>query len=1281
MQQVLKRKELKNSEELDRYLNEELLEWLSSPEQYLNKVSFVNEILKNYKRDPLFCSNIVKILVEFDISKDDNSNRVKSTTIEILLTLKELSWEYYVNGIYRKFLQSTPKLQKAIFNNYNPELQRSIQRSYVPELFPFESLVKVIKTCNESKGNLRWEKHNIDRITSLAFAIVKKTYFPKLDGIYIKSTIENDFANKNYVILEGGLSRDFVRGVIEFILSDTLEGNLKNDVEDMIFFLCIMTFQNLKEDDIYDLKEDYLKLIPYIFKYRLSRSNLRVRFHKKALIKPQKGQSNMYFLKKYYGEETIESESISWFLKWTKDNQELSESKIYCLIGLVNSLSDICTEKHLTEIYKILVQGFTTEFPYDIYLQISDTLDRLINRFGKLSPQNFQKLYNHLTKNLSILDENFLIARQNFYNLYTALLSNNPSYTIKNLDEIVKWFKNIPKNTPLVNHMIHLNKVLCSPLVFDSLLKSKNFDMIHKEIECLAKRSSEDNVFLLEYLMSVSKSGNAENKKNFKLMYKSISKGINSNKKWVHKNDHFYEQLLIYYGDLKEQQGESKGKSDAFVIYERTIRAFVKTIEDGNKVSLDLISSSTNDIKEVDYLFKQVNELLSTPESTISLLIHFIDIESGDKYVVDYLNSFINQKFQKSSGTSYSHIDQTSFSVFLLIIDGLKRYVNIESQIETSILFNIKQKSRFDNVNNKRIISLLKSLNDFNGFFCKFIDCAIENGDISDPFGNFEQIYKGIFGPENKSKPDKSDSELLHRHLVNSILKKYKLNTLSVEILKKVLLYHKMISQVEDREMFIDQFKSFSVAIKKIVLKFIRSMKIESLEFLNDSTMTAFHFDHEIVVPEFNNCTPNVQNLIVQRVLKYICNNIGTKRYEILDLALTSKVFFVEIQKIFKNNPMDFLFAKLSILSIYPINVESQWSLLSQGLYELSYSKLQMIKLNSQHSVIQGLSSLIIRGPADLYYHFTQPLPLLTRLRITAPKDTVSISALVNLLNHCPRLETFEITIITIEHFIEPFHNILDVLFKLNSMVMIKVFYTLNPNYDKSLQFFQVLKRIRKHHKNTNQKVAYKFTLQFPLPFAMDNVSIAMEKPNPEDPNCKMTKMYKTYSNNCHTFIVNGTHKTRNTSLINGTNFKRLRKLCLETKNSVSEFLEIKQSAEWFFFFSSPNIKIQSLHLEMTLSSEEMCHNINEIIVALHSLEHLSIHYLSRTESQLVACVNIIFLSVNQNQSIQSFVVTQQPVNVMLSKKPIENFQLIENCNSGNFVSTSLGRYIRNNKN
>ncbi|KYR03108.1 hypothetical protein DLAC_00603 [Tieghemostelium lacteum] len=1157
-----------------------------------------------------------------DYFKDPN-DPVKLIRLQCIASFTQITNSLYMNGFILKMLQSDDlNVIQALF--WHPV---DIKGNINQDLLPLDLICKTLQKVNQNRtiqGFLNIRKN----IIKLGQLVIKRSYLTK--NFYTKFNRDDfeDFQLNPNMILPKKLTLEFVRSAIQIVRSDdNMEEEALEEIESLILLLCYKTFQNLEIEDIMKLKDDYIQMLPCIFKYM--RPIERIRYHwsggrrAKIVEEATKCVNDLFYLKKYYGSDLIEKESFNIYLELIKKPVE-SDIQLHSIIGLWWCVIDSkLVYDHLDSIYEILIQ--TNHLKNSTVLKL---LTKLIGGYSGLTLNQFTTLYTFLSKEKSLLGHTTkTLNYQNISSLFVVVLSKYPEWTLKKLTFILNKI-----NISNPNAVTLINKFLCAPEFHEIFISSKDFKKFHERIMEISKMSLEHGTYLLEYLMK------HETYASLAKMSKSISSCINSNKKWMVRDDHFFQTLLVYYKKLIDLAPQAKHKKDdTFSIFEKIIRAFVKTLqEQTQEISLDIIYSYEMNEKESAYLFKQINEILKSPSTVITIFKYFIDLgEHGQNQVLDFLKKV---GFSDSFRTCFDN---------LVILDGLKSYINIDQQIKLYLqaLYSCRDINLIRNFYRsqeilKHIASILGSLTDLWEFYPtltdNFIDCYFpienENPEKMNIFAFFCQMLTTLHEKVFKSVPkDSANLIAVHEHLVKSIFTKPGIQHLKLNVITNFFGFFKPLKTIDAslQKSVIETFKQLNMSFKISVLRYIRNNQITVLEFLNEPSVTGVNCRLEpISVSQetaFNSTAPYVQNLIVKKILVYLFREFehreeASKIHNLHSYALVSKTFFMETCKLFKS--MDFYYAIFPKFAI----TKNQWSFAHLGIYKLDYFSLSPFNYQIIDDIFYNLSSLQIS--IDFYYLVNKEMVNLVELKVCF-EASLAFSSVYQLMVYCHKLERvkFDIKPESVP-FTKNLEKVITTLFQnnRNTLELLKIHYTATEETKYVEELKPIFKLLHKNEKEMhNSGKAFKLETKCICALYYD------EEDDPVDSN-STNDMLKIYAKNC-TILRLDNEDSPHPQFYQTQNFKRLHTLDMELFDDDTTHEKI-----FMDFLASPLVRIKTLIVNLQNSLElDFCQNTAPAIKNMMYLETLSLSVDVHIFESILPSLKYLFTMINEIPSMKTF--------------------------------------------
>ncbi|KYR01207.1 hypothetical protein DLAC_02325 [Tieghemostelium lacteum] len=1069
LQILIYQSEIKDSSTFSKFLDNGFKHFIDSNENLQSKIQFF-KILVNLE-DFLLLTNYLKWIEEFDFSyihvpgdiKDPNKHKIYN---RILLLLNSVdAMVLYNNGFYPKLLQSK---DPEIINTLYQSIEFKENFKLKNELFPHDLLCQAIKS------------NPIHNCIDLLLMSVNSMYFSKLkyncnfSNLSQKRVEESLQVNK-----KRNLNVELVRSTIQAVVSffpiiSPLDKSLYTSVNDrsktleklneITFILCQFTFQNLNSAEIQSLKYDYIQLLPLICAFALPLESPGMKYgytnndiYQDLNSKNKLERDYISNLIKHYGREFIEQEFTNLFPKL------LSSAKrdYQIFLGLVYHMMDSeCVKAHLNEIYQIMheIEHHTISFPGGF------VLSKLLNKYGITNTNHFRFFYEekkqcyHLPKCVE-------------FDLYVTLLALNTQYTIENMDSILEVFNNYPSN-----FLIYLNMLLVKPPFKKAFREITRFQEFHKKIQGIANKSQEHYIHLLEYIISVEPKSQYHNLiVNFSKTLNEGNKSPLSGKQYLIRDDHFYEVLLKFYTAIKPLH-----LKEANNLFNRTLKSFVKLYAykgpygRRKKLSLDIILPYIKDLKQLNNLFIQMDTYLS-PTSRVKIFKYFLDLNLVDEdYIIGYLNSMIE--------------DIDVFPITAMILDQMKSFINLEPQIQDllSQLPQFIEASSITNIKVEVVASLYLSLNDMTLTYQQYIESFIEAMKDAKQLKSenlliFDAIHKQLFDVTLQCNHCTNDHESLcvHSYFVGNVLTKYKLSDHNVEFTKLLLPYLSSVKILSPKltTLILNQFKETKSTQKENILFLIRQKQITQLYFLFDPKQTGHRSFHSPIPQQhLNQSTPYVQNLIIQNIVSFICGDPSVTPIEILELSLTSKIFFQGVAKIFNCVKIPSI---AKVKSTYSFLV-SPWSLFSVGCYHMDYSSISRFNYQHAEDIFYQLGSLNL-NTTSMIYQVNRELKNLTKLTIHLNFPNSINDTICNLLSFCHGIVSFRMYIKIRGDQLKQSDNIqlyLNALFQNNkeSLRKLKLYYPLTNALD---GVFQSIKEFEMNNPQNNFKSHNKLLIEY----------------------------------------------------------------------------------------------------------------------------------------------------------------------------------------------------------
>ncbi|KYQ88756.1 hypothetical protein DLAC_10788 [Tieghemostelium lacteum] len=1166
----------------------------------------------------------------------------------------------YRKSIYRKLLESKdPTIIMALFR------QRPLKGVFYQQN-EYSLLLSLFLDASEYAN----VTHNW-YVT--AFSFINQIYFP--DGSSVnRQEVEKNFINRGDLIRKEKFSLKTIREVIQVFLKGEkhIILNHSKNSDMLVFYLCILTFQNLTKEDILELKDEYIQLIPFIYQYSASsrlpsyamdklndsipinETNLSIarRFNSR----PRSQQPNyLHYLIQYYGIEIIEKESLNFYLSWkSKPKEQRNDITLFTFAEYMIESSFI--RYHLQELYDYFWDAINIRNNYVYFLSVWGLY---IERYGIVQPKHFNNLIEFLSNKCKIMTKNQNSQNPTIYEFHTTLLASNPEYTISNFRDIVKNYTNKP-----FNFIIYLNQLLLKPSIIHSIKTNKNSTKLYDDIKRVRSKSPEHFCYLLEFFMAYEKVSKYTN------MIPQFIGAINSNKKWLVRDENFFNSILRFYNIIKQ-----KNPKEAKQLFEITIRSFIRTLESDNKSSMvkfDIIYPYLSDIKEIKYLFKQTKELLYDSNQFIEIFKHFINLDQiGEKFIQENLDSMIDMEFKSTNK------NQNLYRI-LGILDGLSRFINLETQVTklmnryfqmvpNLIAHSIYINSKACQMTFKLLTNLLDISNGYERFVesLLFVDYTTDDTNtipftkikliFEDNLKVFDSVHQLIFNNKNNHIDiPQQDIIRIHNQLVSGIINQWNLVELSIHSINMTLMHFKPLISLDSslQDNLLKQFKSFDVISKKSILRYIKENDIRILEYLNDFTLTGFIFNHNKIEQILNNQTPHIQNLIIQKFVGYIIRDKSTKPSDILSLSLVSKLFFRSVCLTFQHCKIQL---NQGLPDKYQIS-RRKWSFMSLGCYHLNYKDLERFHYQDVEYIFYQLSSLTIHKP--MIYLVNREMSNLTHLDIEIHMNftDMTLSCILQMMNHCFKLESVKFSFIyeLNSNRISQIDAIFQKLFLNNSSTLDKLYFGYPAIYNTEL--IESIESIIDHIKN--HQTTHPTTFKYQIALTLKTESNRDTFPNLD--------RLVSLTSSCTHFILE-----------NFYNFLGQLKPNLFLKLQ-SIFIQVVQlNSDVVDFIMSPEIELESLTIfgdYQTLQKIDLFKKPN--------LKKVKCIFAAQ---QPIQYIDYIFSVVNQNQSIKSLKIfkgDRQSINIPQSTQSNYVYKSpyttdVHQLNLGEFHSIDINHFIK----
>ncbi|KYQ89861.1 hypothetical protein DLAC_09836 [Tieghemostelium lacteum] len=900
-------------------------------------------------------------------------DKQKLTLIAIQSLPKSLIYNFYKNGWFIRLFQCDD--QKGINNIIAAMIILFATSRDDKDTLLYDHSLFPLTLISEAMNNRKIEM--VPRFYTF-ITLINKNLYPKE-----KDFSEFDIESKSRIPMNVG----FVRALIDVALTDDIEKAQDLQIEFFIRFICLNTFQNLKNEDIKELREEYLSLLPYIFKYnQISKQKQNQmfsyrRYYNGHLLRYSNnlGKSNLTEYKHYFSVDFIEKEAMEYFNNWTLKITTNSTRDLLNAMGTLNSigLDSNVIKVNLKSIYGKLVKAIQVTRHQELLKQLCQTLEGLITLYkvfpSSLSNQTLDYLFN--TGTLWISSKDVIDPKkQPMFDLFTAVICTDLDTTMERFGEIFGFIVDGDYFGTRLNILAHMLFTLD-----DRFKNLENFDEYYQELISLRKKLK-TSIFFTP-LCSILIQFNQD--KTILQELVNLADNLSGHTK------ESYRVLILLFKSLDSDEKYLKLFSNA--LHMEFDRAGLLHIEKMFHVIYETITEA----REVRYLFIEISKFLNIPAYRVN---RFYSILPVIKYYYDVhqeiVEQFLNEFLSSLLVESYHTIET------IKIYNTIKRFINIDDRVWS--LVNNPVLVHYIEVFSQLVLSLV----DVIGFYRKYIE-QLPSKELMELHSSIFYSHVSYLNGTVCEYPD------IHETFLEKCLGGFKFHEQAIEGLYKFIDFFKDYKSTSTQsfesiqEKMINLFKNQSDQRKRLLLKYIKNIG-ESLEngvlkVLFDEGVTGYHFQHTEADIEFNQTSLIIQNTIIHYILSHLFKSIP-KASEILRYARVSKTFFKESQKLCKYYPIK---KKLN----YKFRYDTDKSLLKHGVYHLKYSSLSHFEGNDRIEKFYQLSSLEITN--NFQYLVNRELNNLNQLVIVKITDwkALNISAIENLLKHCYYIQSFELEI------------------------------------------------------------------------------------------------------------------------------------------------------------------------------------------------------------------------------------------------------------------------------
>ncbi|KYQ92628.1 hypothetical protein DLAC_06624 [Tieghemostelium lacteum] len=1011
----------------------------------LDHISETFKTIKITETDYLFVAT--KILPLFrDFIQFDHDNRNNSSKPEdnpyLILIIRILNSKYSISHLYEN------SLLLGIFSCRNIIILQEIlefnQMNIIPyfkdKLFSLSTLQQALMFIKENrkKETGKFQQRMINDCYELANKIVNLQFISKSVEDACKIIDQGDLESfEMTIVLKDSLSVDFVRGLIRMCVCDDLDKQQHDSTSVLVQLICLTTFPKLSKENIQLLKDDYLSLLPFIFKYN-SRST---RLNRVPVL---------YYYKIHYGTIFIGELTMQYFRKWTAKIVVSKSRQVLNAVGALKCLSiesDTVYQNH-SFICNRLVTALKVISHKELHTHISLVLSEIIGQYKQFDNQLAIECL-HVIQNECFVDkvlgetntksqspaQLLLKLNENYILLFDAICRFNPSSIS---DQLFDNYLNYLNNVPIRNN----NDFVAQMNIISTLVLARGDQFKdHKEFEQCYSNASKDGLLGPSLKMFVFYTDDLETLEN-----KNV--GIGNSSQLSFKGVLELREKII---NLSIQQKKSINETLTNDLFVRAMGRLCSQMD-----KLQLLRKCRPFLKgpmEINLLFENIGRqlfvVLAHPSGYIDLIRRLLDM--GEIFMNAFLMVVENtlKLVQQLDGGRVVY-------AYFYLLDRLKRVANLDKYISTVLLNYSKIKPKpeteliyepLQNISIRLLLSLA------NNIYQQFIDQYFESLIIQeDSLSNLLSFHHSLFQQINNSLTVLQSKEHYDEYIIKKLLKSSKPYTLASPFdysFKKEYVAFIMRNIVElSTELTTIAPKYLSrmetmLAIcnennRKFILKTIHVKKIACLQMLIENAATKLGYDPRNQTDDFSQYTPQIQNLVIQNILRFFYMDQTILGRELINLAQVSKTFFRESLKLVQKIPRHFTFSR--------IIDTGNWSLLANGIYHIKYSQLRHFHFEKVESIIYKQQSLVLDQP--IFYQFNRELSELTHLTIDSHSLSIPYfplysrhqftqalfqSSVISLLDHCHELK--EVKLIMGPHLTSRNIGILENIKLLNSFL------------------------------------------------------------------------------------------------------------------------------------------------------------------------------------------------------------------------------------------------------
>ncbi|KYQ89576.1 hypothetical protein DLAC_09532 [Tieghemostelium lacteum] len=797
------------------------------------------------------------------------------------------------------------------------------------------------------------------------------------------------------------LDKEFIVSLISLVLSENLENSNIEEHDMVIRFLCLYSISSLSKINIEELKPNYFKLLPHIYKYNQIQ---KVYGHYKESPSPQNAASPkkkyyyiLHFYKFYFGQEMVESNALKFFLDWTTQilTGGINDNNNFTGIGALYAIGLESTEirENIQLIYQRLIDiiklSKKTEPLQPVYICLTKLIDQQKNLLINMADSLLSFLLKRTKVLLSTDEEVMDTSEHPFFELLIMVCINCESVTLDRFDQL---FENLfDKNWN--NRIKSLQRIILS-IDPQHLHQLEGYETYSKKLYKAMK-----------YNLKLEKSGTLSYLECY-LHLNPLPENIES----ITNRLLNFAMLKVYFNsaeDIPPLMRVHESITPFLQLYNNNSNSpyhkYATFIDKVINIGIGLIKLSTtapNRKKPYKYLL----EFIKTPVDIQYFLVkklHYRRIENIPTILKIYKH-YILMGYSDIVKESIEGLNDLHDKV--VVLNRMKSHLNLQNEIYKLIL--LEHKYMFS-VCTSTIVDMILSMSDPKAFY---IDLLLEYPNSISLHSIIEvhkQIIKSLsLDPDNLSN--------LHSIFITtcSKVKSYPLDDL--KWFEYIISLSKDIQDTQPLESpLVKIYENFtSKTLSKSLLQgiILENNLYSKLDFLIKMDKDQLNI---ISLPVNNTITNSPITTVFQpTIILYLLNliyrhSITLTPSEVLEYSLVSKSFFWACTKLFKIHPISR--GKLK----YKYDYTSQWSLLQKSVYQLDYNQLCYFTLEKRLEIFYQASSLSISN--EFLFKPNRDLVNLYHLSITVKIEWLFsdyyLGAIHHLLNNCFKLQSFKMEI------------------------------------------------------------------------------------------------------------------------------------------------------------------------------------------------------------------------------------------------------------------------------